>query len=236
VPAFETLGSIAYGSRTNTTVPAPSGIEDGDALLLLLGVGQNTEAPDPTPPAGFTLVPGGTWPIDVTSGGFNAELYAYSKIADGESGDYDILHTGASTVAALLRVSDPGDEADFLATTNSGTGATTIATGLAVETGDLVVFMQFDFDGSGAHTGPGGTTPTFTERFDNAGMLVSTGVMAASGSTGNKSMTNQNGGAGFWAASLVKVPAPPPTTEVQARIGGVWVNTAQHTRIGGAWV
>ena len=50
-------GTLTNGSRSNSVLPAPSTIVNGDILLAILIVG-NSAAPSVTPPAGFAEITG----------------------------------------------------------------------------------------------------------------------------------------------------------------------------------
>jgi hypothetical protein len=115
--AVRSTSSVNYGSRTNTTIPAPAGIQNGDELHIFFPIGGGGTAPTPTFPAGFAQI--GVGPTDVTVSGFNVKYYCARKRANGESGDYEIAHTAASTAAFMYCVSGAADEVPA-ATVNSG--------------------------------------------------------------------------------------------------------------------
>src|SRR3954470_6509662 len=97
--AFRSGSSLAYGSRTNSTVTAPTGIQNDDVLVAVIAIGATTEAPDPTAPTGFSAVPGATT-VDVTdASSFNLEFRAYYKIAASESGNYTFTHSAGNSAA-----------------------------------------------------------------------------------------------------------------------------------------
>ncbi len=181
--------SIAYGSRTNTTIPAPGAIVDGDPLFVIFLIGRATEAPPITPPSGFTEILDAPYPISVNPGGFEVEIHLYRKQASGESGDYAFLHDQASTTAWMCAVADAAADPPVV------TGATDVDTtptapGLTVPADNsLVIFWAQSFDFLGAVTPPA-TPPTWTERLDSAASIlyVATGV-AGAGPTGDKTVT-----------------------------------------------
>lgn len=210
--AFRSASNTTYANRTNTTITAPAGIQDGDVLILAFGLAAATPGPAaPTAPSGFALVTG-TWPIALTDTTFDMDIRVYYKIASGESGDYTITHAAASSQGLMFAVSG-GTSAQPAATTNSATsGTTTTALGLTTSGNDaLVAFIGFDWASTSNNlTAPSGSTPTFTERIDVAPLIyLATGVLSAAGATGNKTMTN-NGSTSAntpWAGMLVAIEA-----------------------------
>lgn len=207
-----------YASRTNTTCTAPTGIQDGDILFIWFISATNPEAPDPTPPSGFASVPGYTV-IDVTQSSFNAEAYQYYKVASGESGDYTVTHTAASSQCMMAAISGADTSSPFTPapTENNGTGGTSTALGLTTSNNDsLVMFVGFDWgDTANNLTAPSGSTPTFTEAEDTAISYMATGVLASAGATGDKTMTNNSTTGAPWGASLVAFNAASASTREQ---------------------
>ena len=87
--------NTTYAGRTNTTVTAPTGIQDDDALVALIVTATGGEAPNPTFPSGFSEI--GTV-IDVADqNGFNMELRVGIKRAASESGGYAFTHANCSS-------------------------------------------------------------------------------------------------------------------------------------------
>ena len=137
---LETMSHTTYASRTNTPVTAPTGITDGDYLLLIAITGAST-APAVTLPAGFAGVPGPTWPQSTVWLGFNVKLYVAYKIASSESGSYTFTHTTAASQGVMMRFSgvDTTTPHDANATINNGSGTTTTALGLTTVTDNAAV-------------------------------------------------------------------------------------------------
>lgn len=194
MPAFGSISSTTWAVRTNTTITAPSGIADGDRLVLIQLTGTSGEAPDPSPPAGFSLLSGPSWPVEVTEFAFNIEARVYEKTAASESGDYTVTHANCESQGVIVRVTSPGAFNPAMSS-NIGTGFTTTATGLTVAANTYVMFVAWDFLQSGNDiTAPTGSTPTFTERLDGgtSDLYVADGVYVAGGATGDKTITNRN--------------------------------------------
>lgn len=194
MPAFGSISSTTWAARTNTTITAPSGIADGDRLVLIQLTGTSGEAPDPSPPAGFTLLSGPTWPVEITEFAFNIEARVYEKTAASESGDYTVTHTNCESQGVIVRVTSPGAFNPAMSS-NIGVNFTTTATGLTVAANSYVMFVAWDFlQSANDITAPTGTTPTFTERLDGgtSDLYVADGVYVAGGATGDKTITNRN--------------------------------------------
>lgn len=219
--ALGSFSNTTYGSNTNTTVTAPTGVQAGDYLLLLVALGASGEAPDPTPPSGFTAI---ATPVDIGDT-FNLELRSYGKVAD--SGDaaaanFTVTHTTASSQAVMLRITgvDADTPLDATPTINDNNGATTTWTGLTTVTnGAFIVAAEVDFaDNTNDTSPPSGTTPTFTELLDVTLTYVAYGTMATAGATGDKTHVNNNGGGAPWGSVLfafrpgVEVTDPPANT------------------------
>jgi hypothetical protein len=234
-PAFRSISSTTYATRTNTTVTAPSGITNGDLLIFGIGIfGSGGEAVDPTPPAGFSLISGPSWPLQAVEGANEVETRIYSKVASGESGDYTATHADASSQGWMVAVSDPS--VNFVITGQSGTGTTTTALSVtSANNNALILFIVHDWLSNAADISvPTGTTPTFTERLDGATSLfyVATGVLGTAGATGDKTITNRNNIGDPWSAVLLAiepfVPVVPLAPTITFQAGG-------HERAGVQW-
>lgn len=238
--SFRSASNTDWASRTNTTVTAPAGIQNGDLLLFGIATGmQTTDAPDASPPADFVAVPGPTWPFEVTDGGFNMEIRLWRKIASGESGNYTATHSACESVGAMICVSGADATSPLVpnATANSGTGSTSTALGLTTAAnGSLVIYWAYDWaDTTNALSPPSGSTPTFIERIDTGAaadnVYVATGELATAGATGNKTQTN-NSGTHAWMAFLIAV--QPPTggvTSGQAAVSAATTIASTPRRI-----
>lgn len=207
--AYRSSNYVAYGTRTNATVTAPAGVQNGDVILLFFLIGAGTP-PTPTPPSGFTALSG--FPVTVSSGGFSVKNYCWYKVANGEPGSYTVSHSSASSEAYVVAVSGGGTGSAPAATTNSGTKTTTTALSITTAAANaFVMFASQDWgDTANALSPPSGSTPTFTTRLNENGtgiLFVADGVLAAAGATGNKSITNNsaNSTASPWTGYLIKV-------------------------------
>ena len=210
--AYRSSSATTYASRTNTTLTAPSGIQNGDLLVIIFDIGA-ASPPTPTPPAGFSALPSFSSPLSMTAGGFTVNMYAWYKFASSESGNYTVTHSSASSQGYIVALSgaDPTTPFSPNPTTNTGTGSTTTATGLTTpRDNSLIMFVSSDWgDTANNLTGPTGSTPTFTKRMGStsqSGILyVADGVLGTAGATGDKTITNNSNGSGAWGGVLISV-------------------------------
>ena len=138
--AFRSMSSIGYGSRTNTVVTAPSGIVNGDILILaVLIAGPSPETrPTPTMPSGFTVIQG---PAEVTDASdFGVKRVLAWKLASSESGSYTVTHAAASSQAVMVCISGASSSTP-VSSDNSGTGTTTTALGVTTPSNNSLVLF-----------------------------------------------------------------------------------------------
>lgn len=214
--SYRSSTATVYGTNTNTVLTAPSGIQNGDLLLIFFAIGA-ASPPTPTPPSGFTAC-AGSWPASVSHSGFTVDDYCWQKIANNESGNYTVTQASASTQGYIGAYSgaDPSAPLAPTPTLANGTGATSTATGLTTaRPNSVVVFLEQDWgDNANNLSPPTGSTPTFTKHAGEtaqAGIIFAAdGVLAAAAATGNKSITNNNvsGSGDPWVAALVAIEPP----------------------------
>jgi hypothetical protein len=229
--ANRSSSGVSLGTRVNTTVTAPVGIVNND-VLLLVWIGGLAASPTPTPPTGFTTV-GGGFPTDHTDGTFHIKTYAWVKVAAGESGNYTVTHASCASAAYLGAYSGANTSTPILVTptTNISLGTTTTATGLTTAVdGSMIVFVDVGWgDFAVDLVPPAGTTPTFTERFEDTGheLYVADGSLATAGATGSKAHTNNNQSGSPWMGSLIAIaaavsgPSGSPVTPLVHRVSQV---------------
>ncbi len=124
VPAYAAKGTqTGVGSgATSMSIPAPAGIVNGDALVLVIGVGgANSETW--TPPSGFAQL-GST--LSAVSGGQKLQSAMFCKVAASESGNYVIswnngVGAGNASTGNVYRI----------------TGATCTTDGVGTATGNV---------------------------------------------------------------------------------------------------
>ncbi len=229
--AFRSSSATTYATRTNTTLTAPAGLVDADNLLLVFVIGASTLAGIPTPaaPAGFSLLTG--FPISVSqnndAGQFSVKTYVWRKVASGDSGDYTVSHSSASTDGYLCAVS--GGTTGALSPNPSvndgdGTGNMTALSLTPTVDASLIVWAGHNWQLFGGHSPPTGTTPTFTERNDSASSIlyVCDGVLATAAATGDKAKASGNLSAeDQWAATMICIAAAGGRTTKNAHPSGL---------------
>lgn len=212
--AFRSLSSVAYGNQPDISIAPPAGIADSDLLLLVHLYGcASPPAPPVTIPAGFTLLDGFPYAIAQAGTAFEVQTRIAWKIAASESGDYVFVHNANPSEAVMLAFSGAKNAAPDI-TMNHGdgidgtNGQVSTALSITTHTADaLVAFIAHNWELYGGASPPTGTTPTFTERLDSHSNLtyVATGILAASGATGDKTHANLNALSEAWSAFLVEV-------------------------------
>lgn len=223
---FRSDSKVDFGNRTNTTIPPPAGIEDDDGLLIIHAVGGSGVPPTATPPDGFVALP--NFPVLYSDGepgvAFTYRVNAWLKVADGESGDYEVVHAaGLSTAYMLAGVDvDTADPVEPDPEIDTGSGDPTTVPGITTpRDNSLVILWCACWElFNGGTSPPGGSTPTFTERYDGSSTLyVATGQMVTAGATGDKTLDlPAGGGAGVARGMIVLQAAAGATVNADARI------------------
>lgn len=209
--SYRSISNLAYAGRTDSTIPAPASIADGDTLVAGLFMGRPGAVPHtPTPPTGWAAVEG-TWPVALTDGSFNGHVRLYYKIASGESGDYTFTHDLQNTACWCVCIIG-GDGAQPKCTQNSGFVQDTTALSVTPDENDsLIIYVAQDWGDTATDlTAPTGTTPTFTERLDATLWHICTGVLATAGATGDKTAANNSSTdtPNPWSGYLVAIEPP----------------------------
>jgi hypothetical protein len=152
------------GSKINTIIPAPDGVEEGDELRIVFPIGQSGAAPTPTPPTGFTAK-GAPYPITVTNGGFEVAVYVFEKRAtDSEPANYTVLHAEAFTTAYMEAVQGAAEGPSVVTGAANPDNTTALAPGAEPENdGAHAIGWWLSFNVMGAGEPP----PGFTERYDS---------------------------------------------------------------------
>lgn len=209
---IRSYNSLAYAVRTNSSVPPPSSIVDGDIILII----SMTGAADPATqsfPAGFTAVTEGDWPITWSNEGWDLSIAAAWKVASSESGNYTVTHNSAGAEAAVYSISgaDTTTPINPNPTVGSGTDTNGVAPSIVTpRNASAVIGAWGSWDAAGPTSPPGGSTPTFTETYDGGATGVfyaAHGVLATAGDTGDKTVVNNNGSGKPWRAGLICVQA-----------------------------
>jgi hypothetical protein len=202
-PTFRSISSVGYASHTNTVVTAPTGILDGDILILTIAVFGTPTPAAVTLPSGFTLIDKSV----AGAGGSNVNMSVAWKRASSESGSYTITHATANTNAFIAVYSgciasgSPVDAYIF----NAGLGATTDTTNLVSSVANTTaLYIDHDWTAGGGRSAP---TPML-ERYENLTYLADN-PLPTSGTSGRVIATNSNlAGGDPWAAwSVLLKPA-----------------------------
>jgi len=209
--AFGSLSTTTYEARTNTTVAAPPGVQDGDILLLahVIGAALPAGPPEVTLPAGFRVIEG---PSEARNPAFAVARRLAVKVAAREPRRYIATHAQARSQGVIIRVTG-GTLTGLVSSNNSGTGDTSTALGVTTAAdGGLAIYIDHNWQAYGTASPPTGSTPAFTERLDGKTSLiyVATGVLATAGATGDVSHGNLNATAyppDPWGAFLVGIGA-----------------------------
>lgn len=201
-----------HGSRTNTTITAPTGITNGDLLVAVLFVGHASTLPllTVTPPAGWSEETNSPSGIDDTDP-YEVSIRVYHKVASGESGDYTFTHAAAETQGYMYRLtgadtSNPIDATPAATQYSSSNGqTTTYGSVTTVTNGCFLIFCEADWDGPGSGT-VSGSTPTIALRRAGTVTWLGDGTQTTAGATGSRTRINGNSGAtGRWASLVVPI-------------------------------
>ena len=136
---FKSMSYVEYGSRTNTTVPAPAGLADNDIIIAASFSADVGTAPDIGLPSGFVVKDTNTSVTD--SGNFNAKLGISWKRASSEGLEYLFTHSSASSQICLIAISDAVLTGDPIAaiSRNQGSGEDIIALSIDTTEADQLV-------------------------------------------------------------------------------------------------
>ena len=186
--ALRSQAFTGYGTRTNITITAPSGITDGDILVASITTVKGAGETPPTPSlTGFTLI--GT-PTTIDAGGVTMRLFRLWKRAASESGDYTFTHTSADSDGLLQCFSGCLASGAPLTTESINTGNSSTATGTGITTtaaNSWLLYTMSCYDFLGDLTVPTG----MTEQHDSGSSITysATELIAAAGATGNRTQT-----------------------------------------------
>jgi hypothetical protein len=191
--AYRSSSILTAATRSNSTFTAPSGIVNGDRLVILLSAGASS-APTVTPPAGFTAIPG--FPVNYSQPDpYAVRVYAWEKNASSESGSYATSHGSADTEGIMYAVSSAGAASptavSFVDTTGiAGGGGWGSAPSITTPNNNsFVIFWGSSWNNFGTTSAPAGTSPTFTQRKNPGGagvLYTADGTLATAGATGTK--------------------------------------------------
>jgi hypothetical protein len=232
-PAFRSVSSISYASRTNATVSAPSGLANDDIMLAVVvtatsGTGLGT-AVAVTPPAGWKAF---TTPQETDDGSFTAKVWMFWKRAASESGSYTFTHATSNSQAIIAAFSGCVTTGPPFDGWSMNFGRATVGAAPSIlpnSTNDLLIYADHGWTGS-ATTPPTG----FTEQFDTTLLTLATKVLTARGNTGTVSHTTS----APWGTYLVALRAAAVTVGKPVKVwsGSAWVTKVLKVWSGSAWV
>lgn len=214
---FVGVADSGYAARSGgVSVSAPTGVEDGHLLLMMVVLGNGGFDPRyPTTPTGWTAFAGSPSTVNDTPG-FTLSTSVFWRVAASEPAGYtvdyeDFSHPSEAVVLAY-RGAASGAPAITIAT---GLGSTATIDGMtAAADGARFVLLEHNWNAAGGYAPPSGTDPVWEERLDASGSLiyVADGALDAGQASGDDSHSNGNGAAEPWTAILVAL--EPEVSEV----------------------
>ena len=164
VPVIQTKSERKETTNvTSTTITAPSGITDGDVLIICSSA---DGVPVFTWPTGFTEIDQGF------ADAFRESLGCSYKIASSESGNYDVgLTVAEEVISEMYRVdgADSGSEIQDPNETNTGTSTTaTITPATSTSSNDSLVFCVHGMDDGDVTIDGGGDADYSVEDVDES--------------------------------------------------------------------
>lgn len=195
-----TSNTLTFGTRTNSTITAPSGIANGDLLVAILHVGDLTLLPPlaVAPPAGWAEAPNSPATVARTADNYTVALHIYWKVASSESGNYTFTHTSADTEGYMYRLTGadtttPIDATPVVQTANGTTDGKTTGYGSlsTVTNGAFLIYGESLWDGPGSGT-VSGSSPTISVRRSGAISWIGDGTQTTAGATSARTRTNGN--------------------------------------------
>jgi hypothetical protein len=232
-----TRGNVTSWERSNVlnnNVPCPTGLANGDIVLVVATHDQE----DPTPPAGFTQI------VSHNYSGANRRITAFVKrITDAAS--EPATYTFSITTAArsswiaigFSGVDTTVEDVAEVGQIGSGTTAWT-SPSLTTVTPDAVLLSII---GANATASGQDLTPPadITEILEASGtgreLAVGEKVITTPGATGAKTWTSPINGA-YGGVSMALRPAPVAAPTAYRRSGGAWVASDMRRRTAaGAW-
>lgn len=196
----ESVSALASGTRTNSTVTAPSGIANGDILVYAMIIGGASGGVTATAPTGFAAPTGIPFSFTWTSvDTYTVRLYFWTKKASGESGNYTATHSSADTTAFMWRISgaDQTTWVDQNPTSdgNDGGGAGGSVLEAPTQTPTVDGCALLWIGGTWDTFGAASPTTGWTERRNvtTEGFYAQDLIQATAGATGTISVTSTQG-------------------------------------------
>lgn len=185
-PAYGTQSLLAYGTRTSTAVPVPTGVSSGSVVLVHIYLEGTYVAV--TPPAGFTEIAFGTTPQTTTSQ--MGVRWFWKRASAADSGTYAFTHASNITQAVATRwdgcvaTGTPYEIPVAAIRDSAGTAVPAVSGTTTGANRTLVLWSQ-------TYASPSYTPPSgFTEVYDPGdGLYLAYKGQAAAGATGSISAT-----------------------------------------------
>ena len=199
--ALRASTSVAYGTRTNTTVTAPSGAVSGsDVITVAIDVGGGPSSITISTPSGWTLA--GSVSYTNPADAWIVNLYIFVRVHDGSS-SWTFSHSSGDSQAFASAWSgvDTSTPQDVAAATGNGISqaTATIASQTIATAGAVRVCARGSWDGN-AITPPAG----WTERHDTPVLWVGDITAASTGATGTTTVDAGNANSqGRWGTVVV---------------------------------
>lgn len=197
---IETSGGA---NQTSATLTAPSGIVDGDLLLIIFHIDGK---PTITPPSGFAT--------EIISNGQNDTLAVYTKVASSESGDYALTFASQKWGGYIARI-DNDNGVDVSGKDDNASSTTSDAPSVTTTVDDCLVFRAWTLGGERTPFTPDvSTTELYDDKTVGAGSVsfaAATETQVSSGATGIATVTASSAAL----AEAVTIAIAPSTTITQ---------------------
>lgn len=196
--AYRTTNGVSTGTSTGTSIAVtkPSGVQDGD--ILIVGM-YHDDATMSTVPDGWTEIAS----VEQTNTSPHFWLRKYWKRASSEGASWTwVIGTSgwyAWECAAYTGGLASGDVLTGTPTTWAGTATSSTPTLASITTGydgAMLVAMLGNYDGAAWGVG---SSPLTNERADANGICLDDGIQATAGASGAKTWTQL----GYWSAGIM---------------------------------
>ena len=234
-----TSNTPTYGSRTNSTITAPSGIANGNLLVAVLHVGHASDLPalTVTAPAGWAEVTNSPAASANAADPYEIAMHVYWKVAASEAGNYTFTHAAAESEGFMYRLTGadtttPIDATPATAVWSATFGQTTTLASVATATnGAFIIAADSAWDAPGAGN-YSGTTPTLTARRTGSISKIFDGTQTTAGATSSRTRTNGNANAaGRWASINVPIRPSGVTHYTMPAVNGTLTAAGQVARL-----
>lgn len=163
---FVNATSGAGGGTNNPVVTKPTGVQDGDFIIIAMGSNDVEDATSATL-NGFTIL-GGNWVSSSGADGYGILLY---KVASGEGASWTFTglapNFGVGGIGCVAyRNVDQATPINTSSTTAPATSTTPVGTAIVPDADGCMIVAAFCCDPTAGLTGTQGSSPDMTERVD----------------------------------------------------------------------